>query len=83
MTTTNPQSRTTIDEIAEDIYRISTPVVIPGGGFTFNQYLLIDDEPLIFHTGPAQAVSARTRGGRQRAAARALAPHRLLARRGG
>jgi flavorubredoxin len=22
------------------------------GGFTFNQYLLVDDEPLLFHTGP-------------------------------
>src|SRR5262249_37756028 len=22
------------------------------GGFSFNQYLIVDDEPLIFHTGP-------------------------------
>ena len=22
------------------------------GGFTFNQYLIVDDDPLIFHTGP-------------------------------
>jgi flavorubredoxin len=54
MTTTNTQSGTRIDEIADGIYRICTPVpptMIPGG-FTFNQYLLADDEPLLFHTGP-------------------------------
>lgn len=22
------------------------------GGFSFNQYLVVDDEPLLFHTGP-------------------------------
>lgn len=44
---------TSVDEIAEGIYRISTPVTFPdGGGFTFNQYLVRDDEPLLFHTGP-------------------------------
>ena len=43
---------TRIDEIADGIYRISTPVDIPGaGGFSFNQYLIEDDEPLLFHTG--------------------------------
>lgn len=45
---------TTVHEIADKLYRISTPVppeVIPGG-FTFNQFLLVDDEPLLFHTGP-------------------------------
>jgi flavorubredoxin len=50
---TNAQSGTRIDEIADRIYRVSTPVppsVIPGG-FTFNQYLLVDDAPLLFHTG--------------------------------
>ena len=48
-----PQSGTTIDEIASGIYRISTPVDIPAipGGFSFNQYLLVDDEPLLFHSG--------------------------------
>ena len=47
------QSGTTVDEIAEHIYRISTPVppsVVPGG-FSFNQYLIVDDAPLLFHTG--------------------------------
>ncbi len=49
---TNPDSQTRVDEIAADIYRINTPVAIPSGGtFNFNQYLLVDDEPLLFHTG--------------------------------
>ena len=51
---TNPRSDTNIFEIAPDIYRINTPVAIPGGPdqFNFNQYLIVDDEPLLFHTGP-------------------------------
>ena len=40
-----------IDLIADGIYRINHPVQIPGGGFSFNQYLVLDDEPLLFHTG--------------------------------
>ena len=53
MTVTNRQSRTNVHEVAEEIYRINTPVVIEGaGGFSFNQYLIVDDEPLLFHTGP-------------------------------
>jgi len=48
---TNTSSGTTADEIAEGIYRISTPVPV-AGGFTFNQYLLVDEEALLFHTGP-------------------------------
>jgi flavorubredoxin len=44
---------TSVHEIADGIYRISTPVTFPdGAGFTFNQYLLTDDRPLLFHTGP-------------------------------
>lgn len=42
-----------LDEVAEGVYRINTPVsptVVPGG-FSFNQYLILDDEPLLFHTG--------------------------------
>ena len=44
---------TTTHEIADGVYRISTcvPDAAPGG-FTFNQYLLDGDEPLLFHTGP-------------------------------
>ena len=51
---TNTESGTRVDEIAHGIYRISTPVppqAIPGG-FSFNRYLVVDDEPLLFHTGP-------------------------------
>jgi flavorubredoxin len=51
---TNPASGTNVHEVAEGIYRINTPVVLPGGAgaFNFNQYLVADDEPLLFHTGP-------------------------------
>ena len=53
MTVTNSQSGTNVHEVADGIYRINTPVVIEGaGGFSFNQYLIMDDEPLLFHTGP-------------------------------
>jgi flavorubredoxin len=52
---TNPQSGTNINEIAAGIYRINTPITLPGGReFNFNQYLVIDEEPLLFHTGPRQ-----------------------------
>jgi flavorubredoxin len=49
---TNPESRTRVDEIAAGVYRISTPVPKVPGGFSFNQYLIVDDAPLLFHTGP-------------------------------
>ena len=52
MGVTNTQSGTRIDEVADGIYRISTPVSEVPGGFSFNQYLIADDEPLLFHTGP-------------------------------
>lgn len=43
---------TKVDEIGPDIYRLSTLVPDIGpNGFTFNQFLLVDDEPLLFHTG--------------------------------
>lgn len=48
-----PKPETQITEIAPELFRISTSFsgdVMPGG-FSFNQYLLIDDEPLLFHTG--------------------------------
>jgi flavorubredoxin len=50
---TTAQSSTSVHEIANGIYRISTPLppsVVPGG-FSFNQYLVVDNEPLLFHTG--------------------------------
>lgn len=51
---TNPQTGTSIDEIADGIYRISTPMPQIPGGFSFNQYLVVDDEPLLFHSGLRQ-----------------------------
>jgi len=49
---TNSQSGTNIHEIADGIYRINTPVGLPGAGqFNFNQYLVVDDDPLLFHSG--------------------------------
>ncbi|MEO7994451.1 MAG: MBL fold metallo-hydrolase [bacterium] len=54
MSITNTASGTSIDEVADGIFRISTPVAPPGlpGGFTFNQFLILDEAPLLFHTGP-------------------------------
>jgi len=49
---TNRESGTNVHEVSDGIYRINTPVSIPGSGFSFNQYLILDDEPLLFHTGP-------------------------------
>jgi len=49
---TNAVSGTNLHEIAPGIYRINTPIEIPAGAFNFNQYLVADDEPLLFHTGP-------------------------------
>ena len=44
---------TKIAEIADGIYRLSTyvPDLAPPAGFTFNQFLVLGDEPLMFHTG--------------------------------
>ena len=49
--TTNQETGTHVDEVAAGIYRISTPLDVIPGGFTFNSYLIADDEPLLFHTG--------------------------------
>jgi flavorubredoxin len=50
---TNSESGTNLHEIAEGIYRINTPVALPGGAkFNFNQYLIADERPMLFHTGP-------------------------------
>jgi flavorubredoxin len=45
--------QTQISEIADGIYRLSTfvPEIAPPAGFTFNQFLVLGDEPLMFHTG--------------------------------
>ena len=49
---TDAHSNTRLDEIAAGIYRISTPVTTVPGGFSFNRYLVVDDAPLLFHSGP-------------------------------
>ena len=45
--------QTTVDEIGDGIYRLATwiPDVAPPAGFTFNQFLLDAEEPLLYHTG--------------------------------
>ena len=45
--------RTEVSEIADGIYRLSTfvPDIAPPAGFTFNQFLVLGDQPLLFHTG--------------------------------
>jgi flavorubredoxin len=58
MTVTNSQSGTNVHEVADGIYRINTPVQLAGGtGFSFNQYLIVDEAPLLFHTGPRKMFS--------------------------
>jgi len=44
---------TKIDEIAPEIYRLSTwiPDVAPPAGFTFNQFVVRAEQPFLFHTG--------------------------------
>ena len=44
---------TNVAEIAPGIYRLSTFVaeIAPPAGFTFNKFLVLGDEPLLFHTG--------------------------------
>jgi flavorubredoxin len=58
--TKNDESGTQVDEVADGIFRISTPVppeAMPGG-FTFNQYLIADEQPLLYHTGPQKLFPA-------------------------
>ena len=42
-----------VTEIAEDIYRLSVfvPEIGAPQGFTFNSFLIVDEEPLLFHAG--------------------------------
>jgi flavorubredoxin len=49
---TNAATGTNIQEVAPRIFRINTPLDLPGSPFSFNQYLLAAEEPLLFHTGP-------------------------------
>jgi flavorubredoxin len=43
---------TTVTEIVDGIYRLSTLTDVVPDGFTFNQFLVKGDDPLLFHTGP-------------------------------
>ena len=42
-----------VTEIAEGIFRLSVyvPEIAPPAGFTFNSFLILDEEPLLFHAG--------------------------------
>lgn len=65
---------TRISEIGDGLYRLSTfvPDIAPPDGFTFNQFLILGDEPLLFHAGLRQMfTSVRT------AVSRLIAPERL------
>jgi flavorubredoxin len=66
--------QTVINEIADGIYRLSTfvPAVAPPAGFTFNQFLVLGDEPLMFHTGLRKMF-----GLNRDALSRIIAPERL------
>ena len=65
---------TTLDEIADGIFRISTyvPEVAPPAGFAFNQYLVLAEQPLLFHTGHRRLFPAV-----RDAVARLIPPERL------
>ena len=65
---------TRISEITDGIYRLSTfvPDIAPPAGFTFNQFLILGDEPLLFHTG-LRKMFELTRS----AVSRLIAPERL------
>ena len=58
MSQTTVPNPTRVDEIADGIYRLATAIDLPDGpgAFSFNQYLIDDDEPLLFHTGPRKLV---------------------------
>ena len=47
---------TTVSEIAPDVFQIST--FVPDFNLQFNQFLVRDDEPLLFHTGPRSMFAA-------------------------
>lgn len=51
----NADPHTAVDEIAPDIFRLSTWIPdITENGFTFNQFLMTGDEPFLFHCGQRQ-----------------------------
>ena len=65
---------TRVSEIADGIFRLSTfvPNIAPPAGFTFNQFLILGDEPLMFHTGLRKMFALN-----REAVSRILPPERL------
>ena len=84
MTVTNAASGTNVAEIAEGVYRINTPVQMDGGpgAFSFNQYLVVDEQPLLFHTGPRRMFPLVREAVAQRDARREPPVDRVLPRGG-
>jgi flavorubredoxin len=66
--------QTKIAEIADGIYRLSTfvPEIAAPAGFAFNQFLVMGDEPLMFHTGLRKMFALN-----RDALSRIIAPERL------
>src|SRR4051794_27190805 len=66
--------QTRVSEIADGVFRLSTfvPEVDPPLGLTFNQFLVLGDEPLLFHTGLRRMFPLV-----REAVARVVAPERL------
>jgi len=62
MPVVDTETGTRIDEIAPDIFRINTPMAHLPGGFSYNQYLIRDDEPLLFHTGTRKLFASTLKG---------------------
>lgn len=62
MPVVDTETGTRIDEIAADIFRINTPMRHLPGGFSYNQYLIRDDEPLLFHTGTRKLFASTLKG---------------------
>lgn len=65
---------TQIDEIADGLFRLSTfvPEVAAPAGFVFNQFLVLGEQPLLFHTGPRRMFPLV-----REAVGRLIAPERL------
>jgi flavorubredoxin len=65
---------TKITEIADGIFRLSTfvPEIAAPAGFTFNQFIIQGDEPLMFHTGLRKMFPLK-----QEALSRLMPPERL------
>ena len=65
---------TKLAEITDGIFRLSTfvPQIAPPAGFVFNQFLVLGEEPLLFHTGPRKMF-----GLTRDALSRIIAPDRL------